>query len=232
MANGTTGFISESLDNEPYDKLVEGIVVAKSTLPGESYTEYCQRMSAMYGPEKKGTYAEAGGLTYYWGRRNFVNLEDRAIGFAYTFMGIRIQCAQCHKHPFDQWTQDDFHQFKNFFAGVRFAPRPGKEAAEERSALMKKLEIDPKKSNGNDLRNALRDASKRVPWFRSMNWSSPSRRLPRKTPSGRRLRRNPTRRLPALRPVQPPSCSVPKLCRLFEHDDPRQPLMDWLRDQQ
>jgi len=49
--------LSASRKNEPYDRLVEGIVVAKSTLPGESYTDYCQRMSAMYGPEKKGSYA-------------------------------------------------------------------------------------------------------------------------------------------------------------------------------
>jgi hypothetical protein len=38
-------------------------------------------------------------------------------------MGIRIQCAQCHKHPFDQWTQDDYNQFTNFFTRVQFATR-------------------------------------------------------------------------------------------------------------
>ena len=43
--------------------------------------------------------------------------EEKAIGFAYTFLGIRIQCAQCHKHPFDQWSKDDFDDFRNFFAG-------------------------------------------------------------------------------------------------------------------
>ena len=118
--------------NEPYDKLIEGIVVATSRRPEESYTDYSKRMSAMYGPEKQGSYAECEGLTYFWGRTNFRTPEERVIGFAYSFMGIRIQCAQCHKHPFDQWTTDDFNQFKNFFAGVRFAPRPGKEAAEER----------------------------------------------------------------------------------------------------
>ena len=84
--------------NEPYDKLVAGIVVATSRKPGESYTEYSERMCAIYGPEKKGSYAEAGGLTYFWGRQNFKQPEERVIGFAYTFLGLRIQCAQCHKH--------------------------------------------------------------------------------------------------------------------------------------
>ena len=46
--------------------------------------------------------------------------EQRAIGFAYTFLGIRIQCAQCHKHPFDQWSKSDFDAFKNFFARLNF----------------------------------------------------------------------------------------------------------------
>src|SRR5579864_4161941 len=33
-------------------------------------------------------------------------------------MGMRIQCAQCHNHPFDRWTQDDYYSFAAFFAQV------------------------------------------------------------------------------------------------------------------
>jgi hypothetical protein len=33
-------------------------------------------------------------------------------------MGMRIQCAQCHDHPFDQWTQDDYYSFASFFSQV------------------------------------------------------------------------------------------------------------------
>ena len=35
---------------------------------------------------------------------------------AQVFMGMRIQCAQCHNHPFDRWTQDDYYSFAAFFA--------------------------------------------------------------------------------------------------------------------
>jgi hypothetical protein len=35
------------------------------------------------------------------------------------FTGIRIQCAQCHNHPFDRWTQDDYYSFVSFFTGVK-----------------------------------------------------------------------------------------------------------------
>ncbi len=37
---------------------------------------------------------------------------------AQIFMGMRIQCAQCHNHPFDRWTQDDYYNFASFFAQV------------------------------------------------------------------------------------------------------------------
>ncbi len=34
------------------------------------------------------------------------------------FLGIRIQCAQCHNHPFERWTQDDYYGFASFFGRV------------------------------------------------------------------------------------------------------------------
>lgn len=38
---------------------------------------------------------------------------------AQIFMGTRIQCAQCHNHPFDRWTMDDYYGFASFFTQVR-----------------------------------------------------------------------------------------------------------------
>src|SRR3954447_16801278 len=43
-------------------------------------------------------------------------------------MGMRIQCAQCHNHPFDRWTQDDYYGFADFFAQV--ARKPGEDPRE------------------------------------------------------------------------------------------------------
>jgi len=37
---------------------------------------------------------------------------------AQVFMGMRIQCAQCHNHPFDRWTRDDYYSFAAFFAQI------------------------------------------------------------------------------------------------------------------
>lgn len=37
---------------------------------------------------------------------------------AQVFMGMRMQCAQCHNHPFDRWTMDDYYGFAAFFAQI------------------------------------------------------------------------------------------------------------------
>jgi hypothetical protein len=44
--------------------------------------------------------------------------QKTAEDFAQVFLGMRIQCAQCHNHPFDRWTMDDYYGFASFFAGV------------------------------------------------------------------------------------------------------------------
>ncbi len=41
---------------------------------------------------------------------------------AQVFMGMRIQCAQCHNHPFDRWTMKDYYSFAAFFAQVGRKP--------------------------------------------------------------------------------------------------------------
>jgi len=65
--------------------------------------------------------ASTGG-TFTTPQTNFYEIErDRlktAENVAQVFMGIRTQCAQCHNHPFDRWTMDDYYGFAAFFAQV------------------------------------------------------------------------------------------------------------------
>ena len=53
---------------------------------------------------------------------NFYQVElarlKLAENVAQTFMGIRTQCAQCHNHPFDRWTMNDYYGFAAFFSQV------------------------------------------------------------------------------------------------------------------
>ncbi len=44
----------------------------------------------------------------------------RAEAVAQVFLGLRVGCAKCHNHPFDRWTQDDYHAFAAVFARVDY----------------------------------------------------------------------------------------------------------------
>ena len=141
--------------NVPYDELVEGIVTAKSRLPGESYADYCQVMSDICQDSSGEKYAERPGLVHYWVRNNFRTAEEKAIGFAYSFLGVRIQCAQCHKHPFDQWTKADFDNFEKLFNGIQGAQNSlASDARKEYNSMVSKLGIDTS-LKGNNLRKEL-----------------------------------------------------------------------------
>ena len=52
---------------------------------------------------------------YYQTEREVVKLTENV---AQVFMGMRVQCAQCHNHPFDRWTMDDYYGFAAFFTQV------------------------------------------------------------------------------------------------------------------
>src|SRR5439155_2266108 len=66
----------------------------------------------------------ARGSTYSDPPANFYRaLRDpqaRAEAVAQVFLGVRLQCARCHNHPFDRWTQDDYHSLAAFFARVQY----------------------------------------------------------------------------------------------------------------
>jgi hypothetical protein len=52
---------------------------------------------------------------YYQIEKDTLKLSEN---LAQVFMGMRIQCAQCHNHPFDRWTMDDYYSFGAFFAQI------------------------------------------------------------------------------------------------------------------
>jgi len=48
------------------------------------------------------------------------NPNDMASTVAQVFLGVRIECAQCHHHPFDRWSQNDYYGMQAFFTEVAF----------------------------------------------------------------------------------------------------------------
>lgn len=107
--------------NEPYDKLAAGIILATSrSSSGQSYKDYALEMASYLRSTNPADFAQRETMPYFWARKNVQKPEDRALSFAHAFLGVRIECAQCHKHPFDQWTKTDYVQFQQFFEPVRY----------------------------------------------------------------------------------------------------------------
>ena len=205
-------------DNDPYDKLVEGIVTATSIKPGQSYQDYCKEMCDVYNGEK--SFADFDQMPFYWARRDFRQVEPRAINFAYAFLGIRIQCAQCHKHPFDQWSKDDFAQFTGFFSQATAANnRPPAQYRKDYDKIMAALDID-KSLRGNQVR---REFSKKVAEGKVVPFNVVY--VNKNTGTNRNRNRN--------TPAPSPTAKLlgADVVQLNDHDDARVPLMEWLRSE-
>ncbi len=77
--------------NKPYDQFVREIVTAQ------------------------GSTFRSGPVTVFRDRRE---PEEIAPLISQLFLGIRLECAKCHHHPFEVWGQDDFYSFAAYFARV------------------------------------------------------------------------------------------------------------------
>lgn len=209
-------------DNVPYDKLIEGIVMGTSrTRPGQSYEEYVKEEATYYRDENPADFTARPTLPFFWARRTLRTPEEKALGFSYTFLGVRLECAQCHKHPFDQWTQDDFNQFTAFFRNVRYGNAADAAGREFVRQMTKELNLGPK-ATGNERRLALSARMKEgkpIPWTEVFVATGAG--------GGRRQTANNTASKSGR--VATPKLLGAETIELEGSGDPRQPLMDWLR---
>ena len=110
-------------ENTPYDELVERMLTA-SSLDGRSRAEWIRETLDQAEEDQTGARGDASKhaqrltLDLYWHRFDATGVKG-AIQAAHAFLGLRLQCAQCHRHPTDVWTQDDLLSFANFFNRVR-----------------------------------------------------------------------------------------------------------------
>lgn len=79
------------LENVPYDQLVRELLAATGTVVTNPPVAWYKRVKQ---PKEQ--------------------LED----VAQLFLGVRLQCAQCHHHPFERWSQDDYYSLAAFFSQV------------------------------------------------------------------------------------------------------------------
>jgi hypothetical protein len=112
--------------NTPYDEIVRTILTATSR-EGRSPEDYLKEVEAVDEAVDKGEappYAERATLDLFWRRQQRVPIDQWAEKTAAAFLGVRLECAQCHKHPFDRWTQADYRSYANLFAPVSFGVSP------------------------------------------------------------------------------------------------------------
>lgn len=115
--------------NTPYDQIARGVLCATSR-GGDDAGGWARREAERLRAPSAGVeagYAAEPGLDLFWRRLvdgEFAPVEPLAERVAAAFLGVRIECARCHKHPFDRWTQADYRAFANTVADVRFGLAP------------------------------------------------------------------------------------------------------------
>jgi hypothetical protein len=125
-------------DNMPYDQMVHGVLCATSR-DGKNMEDWIGQEVALSQAAHQGfesDYAKRPSLDLYWrrfGGEDFFPLEQMAEATSAAFLGVRLECAQCHKHPYDRWTQTDYRAFANVFAQVKY------ESSKELTATAEKL---------------------------------------------------------------------------------------------
>ncbi len=86
--------------------------IRRSIAEGKPLNEFARELIAGRGS----TYSHPA-ANYY---RALRDPQARAEATAQVFLGVRLQCARCHNHPFDRWKQDDYHALAAFFARVQY----------------------------------------------------------------------------------------------------------------
>ena len=105
-----TNFIKQSLrDNKPYDQFVREMIAAQ----GKAW--------------------DNGAIGYYMRDRGMP--LDNMASTVRVFLGTRIECAQCHNHPFDKWSQMQFYKMAAFTYGVETQDYNGGTMGEVRELL-------------------------------------------------------------------------------------------------
>jgi hypothetical protein len=97
-------------ENTPYDQIVKELI----TTPIDS------------GNDPQAVLTSASSPSAFFLVRQ-LQPENLAAGTSRAFLGVRLDCAQCHDHPFDKWKQDQFWNMAAFFAGFQ---RPDGEPAD------------------------------------------------------------------------------------------------------
>lgn len=112
-------------ENMTYDKIVEGVLCATSR-DGDTLKNMWSKLTKSMKSCPKGlqTLMQKNSLDLFWRKQAAVTLDQWGEKTAAAFMGVRLECAQCHKHPFDRWTQADYRSYANVFTQFAYGTSP------------------------------------------------------------------------------------------------------------
>lgn len=150
-------------ENMPYDQIVAGMLLAESRPAGATYRQYAAEMSSYFRDEEPAEFASRATLPHYWSRKSLQEPRAKALAVSHAFLGIRLECAECHKHPHDQWTQQDFRDLGALLSAIQYGVPA--DARDEQQQLMRELggNLGPQQSITADLLAKAADG-KLLPW--------------------------------------------------------------------
>lgn len=128
-------------ENVPYDEIVHGVLCATSRdqQPADEWIKQVKEIDEAVAKGHVTTYANRPTLDLFWRRQAAQTIEQWGERTAAAFMGVRLECAQCHKHPFDRWTQIEYRAYANVFGSLAFGTSPeAKKAIDMENAERKK----------------------------------------------------------------------------------------------
>jgi hypothetical protein len=136
-------------ENTPYDVFVERVLLAtgREGRTSDAYADEVKGLFEGYAPGRPDLdlYKKRKTLDLYWQRKGADGIGG-AMQVAHSFLGLRLECAQCHRHPHDVWQQDDLLEFANFFMRVRKVGFQGENEKKfpDMAALKKKYDDEGK----------------------------------------------------------------------------------------
>jgi hypothetical protein len=147
--------------NMPYDQIVKGILTATSTegMAPEKWLDQVKQTETEADKFDTSTYTQRETLDLFWRRQGNVPIIEWGEKTAAAFLGVRLECAQCHKHPTDRWTQADYRAFANFFAGLGAANQTSSPALKKIVDAENKARLDALMAMGknNNQRRVIRE---------------------------------------------------------------------------
>ncbi len=91
-------------DNVPYDKMVRELLTTPVSVNAR---------------DRRQLFGQGGASPLVFYQANELKAENLAASTSRLFLGVKLECAQCHDHPFARWSRQQFWEYTAFFSGIQ-----------------------------------------------------------------------------------------------------------------